>query len=407
MLEIDPLEALFYVLSLGYVVRGLQVAVNVRRNWDQIQLGVLLPQSKRLADQASFFLAVPVAVFFHELAHALMVWAFGGQVLRFNYFFFFGSVEHVGPYMPAQAWFISLAGTLGSLLFGLVVWLVLRNHRSPALSYFGLRSFRYQLYFSLVYYPVFTLLGFYGDWRTIYNFDATPLLSGATAFAHVVLLGLTWRADRRGFFQMPTFASQEEYERFAAMEAQAVANPQDDRIQLQLIETYRQAGMTNRAQRRLNAFLESRPNSAEGHLQMAALHAQKGERVSSKARDSAARALELGLSSPAGKAYANQLLGQYSFGSGKLDEAIDYYDSGIRAAQEANRPAVTAQLHYLRAVAYRRKERYHEAHEDIQKALVLARGSGEGQNYSLYEGELATIQHHSGRSLGPPPTRNA
>ena len=118
------------------------------------------------------------------------------------------------------------------------------------------------------------------------------------------------------------------------------------------------------------------------------------------------RALELGLSNPAGEAYANQLLGQYSLGSGKLDEAIDYYERGIRAAQEANRPAVTAHLHYLRAVAYRRRGRYHEAYEDIQKALVLARGSGEGQAYSLYEGELATIEHHSGRSLGPPPTRN-
>ena len=80
---------------------------------------------------------------------------------------------------------------------------------------------------------------------------------------------------------------------------------------------------------------------------------------------------------------------------------------GILAARQANRPAVTAHLHYLRAVAYRRGERYHDAYEDIQKALVLARGSGEGPAYSLYEGELATIEHQTGRSMGPPPTRNA
>jgi tetratricopeptide (TPR) repeat protein len=400
------LDNIFNILALVYVFRGLQVAVNVGRNWGQIQLGVLLPQSKRLADQASFFLAVPVSVFFHELAHALSVWAFGGQVLEFGYRFFWGYVQHAGSYAPAQAWFISLAGTLGSLLFGLAIWLGLRNNRSPALSYFGLRSFRYQLYFSLVYYPVFTLLGFYGDWRTIYNFEATPVLSGATAVAHVVLLGLTWRADRRGFFQAATFSSQAEHERFATLEAQAAANPQDDRMQLQLIETYRQSGMTNRAQQRLSAFLESHPDSAEAHLQMAVIQAQNKERVSSKARKSAEKALELGLSNPAGEAYANQLLGQYNIGAGKLDQAIDYYDRGILAAQKADRPATTAHLHYLRAVAYRRKGRYHDAYEDIQKALFLVRGSGEGQAYSLYEGELATIQHHTGRSMGPPPTRN-
>jgi tetratricopeptide (TPR) repeat protein len=397
---------IFNILALVYVVKGLQVAVNVGRNWGQIQLGVLLPQSKRLADQASFFLAVPVAVFFHELSHALAVWAFGGQVLEFGYRFFWGFVRPAGLFTPAQSWFIALAGTLGSLLFGLVLWLALRNHRSPALGYFGLRSFRYQLYFSLVYYPVFTLLGFYGDWRTIYNFGATPLLSAATAFAHVVLLGLTWRAERRGFFQMATFTSEAEQQRVTDLEAQAFANPQDDQIQLRLIETYRQVGMTNQAEQRLKAFLERRPNSADGHLQMAVLQTHNKDRVSSKARKSAERALELGLSNPAGVAYANQLLGQYSIGSGKLDEAIDYYSRGIQAAQEGNRPGMKAHLHYLRAVAYRRRKRYHEAYEDIQKALVLSRGSGDGQAYSLYEGELATIEHHSGRSMGPPPTRN-
>jgi tetratricopeptide (TPR) repeat protein len=231
------------------------------------------------------------------------------------------------------------------------------------------------------------------------------VLSGATALAHVVLLGLTWRADRRGFFQAATYASQAEQERLTALEAQAFAYPHDDQVQMQLIEAYRNSGMTNRAQQRLSAFLESHPNSAEAHLQMAAIQAQNKERVSSKARKSAERALELGLSNPAGEAYANQLLGQYSTGAGKLDQAIEYFDRGILAAQKADRPATTAHLHYLRAVAYRRKGRYHDAYEDIQKALVLVRGHGEGQAYSLYEGELATIEHHTGRSFGSPPNR--
>ena len=101
----------------------------------------------------------------------------GGQVAEFHYRAFWGYVVPIGSFTAAQSWFIAIAGTLASLAFGLFVWWVFRRASSSTLRYFGLRAFRFQVYFSLIYYPLFTLLGFDGDWRTIYDFSATPLLS--------------------------------------------------------------------------------------------------------------------------------------------------------------------------------------------------------------------------------------
>lgn len=106
----------------------------------------LTGEKQRLAEQAAFFLGVPPAVFVHELAHAVAVLAFGGQVAEFGYRVFWGYVVPQG-FTALENWIIALVGTLGSLGFGALLWLVLRRHESRTLQYFGLRAFRFQIYF--------------------------------------------------------------------------------------------------------------------------------------------------------------------------------------------------------------------------------------------------------------------
>lgn len=391
---------IFNLLTIFYAFRSLQIARLVYQNWGLLRSNSFTPQEKQIADRASFFLSVPVAVFFHELAHALAIWAFGGEVIEFGYRFFWGFVTSDSVFTAGQEWFIALAGTLGSLAFGLVAWLIFRRNSSPTLHYFGLRTFRYQIFFSLIYYPIFTLLGFYGDWRTIYDFNDTRVLSGLTAAFHLVSLGLFVWAERHGWFEMAAFQTMQDQEKFSELEARASANPQDQKLQLQLVEAYRHSGMNNLARDHLNTYLKQNPNSAEGHLQLAALRTQGKQQVPGKARDSAKKALDLGLSEPTAVAHANQIIGQYNLGVGKLDEAIDYFSRGIAAVAQARQPGLTGQLNYFRAVAYRRKGQYQVAYQDIQQAINLSRDTGEGQAVSHYMSELETIERHAGKSLG-------
>lgn len=399
------ITTVFNLLSLIYLFWGLQIARQIwggRREW---QGGSFTQNEKRLAEQASFFLAVPVGVFFHELAHALSIWLFGGGVAEFGYRVFWGFVRPTADsvFSPQQNWFIALAGTIGSLAFGFILWIILRNNPLPALRYFGLRAFRYQIFFSLIYYPIFTLIGFYGDWRVIYNdfrFDTTPLLSGLTLAVHIALLGLFFYANRIGWFEMPTFSSLAEQEQMRALERRAAANPQDNKLQLQLIDKYRQHGEKNKARNHLRAFLKENPRSAEGHLQSAALKAQDKQQIPKGASEDAARALSLNLSHPAGVAYANQLQGEYSLGVGRLDQAIDFFNQGIEALAATEQQGLISRLYHGRAVAHRRKGQYNLARDDIEVALELAHSSGQGQAISHYQAELATIEQQDTQSKG-------
>lgn len=396
---------IFNLLALVYLFQGLQVGRQIWSGRAEWQGGSFTQYEKRMAEQASFYLAVPIGVFFHEMAHAVAIWLFGGGVAEFGYRVFWGFVRPTADsvFTPQQDWFIALAGTIGSLVFGYVLWFVLRKNPLPAIRYFGLRAFRYQIFFSLVYYPVFTLLGFYGDWRTIYDnfrFDTTPALSGMTLAVHVAILGWFFYASRIGWFEMPTFSTKAEQEQMRALEKQAAANPHDTELQLRLIDMYRQHGEKNKARSHLRAFLKENSRSAEGYLQSAALKTQGKRQVPKGASEDAAKALSLGLANPAGIAYANQLQGEYSLGVGRLDQAIGFFNQGIEALASAERAALSAQLYHGRAVAYRRKGQYELARVDIESAIELARSSGQGQAMSQYQAELVTIERQSTQSKG-------
>lgn len=405
------MTTIFNLLSLFYAWRSLQIGLAVWRRRVELRQGVLTPGQAGLADQASFYLAVPVGVLVHESGHALTVWLFGGRVVEFGYRLFWGYVVPQGRFSPAQDWFISLAGTLGSLFFGLVVWLLLRRHPAGALRYFALRTLRFQIYFALIYYPLFSLVGLFGDWVAIYDFRATPLLSGLALIGHLAILGGYAWASRRGWFEMVSFETAAEYERFQDIQGQASANPQDSQAQLRLVEGLRVGGAMRQAQSRLRVFLQRNSSSAEGYLQLAILEGQRGRQISPQARRHAETALALGLTRPAAVAYAHRLLAQYALDTGRPDQAIDHLDQALatnvgssRFSDQAAEAATTnpdAHLYYLRSLAHRQRKRYEMAYQDIEQAIALAQAAGNGQAVAFYQNARETIEKHAGRPLGP------
>ena len=389
---------LFDLISLVYVFRSVQLSILLAREWRKIIAEPLTAYDKHQAEQAAFFIAVPLSVFFHELAHALAVWGFGGEVVGFIYRFFWGAVSHIGQYTPVERWFIALAGTLGSLLFGATVWWLLRGNRSSALRYFGLRAFRFQIYFSLLFYPLFSAVLPIGDWRVIYDFTATPLLSGVTLAVHLGFLLFYWRFDRQGWFEAPAHETAEAQAEFDRLVRETAVQPDNPALQLNLIDILRQGGAENRARRELRAFLQRNPHSALGHLELALIEADKQRNPSKKAAAAANEALQLGLENPHSKAAAHQIVAGYRLEMGDGGTAVDHYTQAIAALhnsppEQSRRPL--AILHRERGLAYRRQKQYDLAERDLRHALTLVEGMGEEGITAVLQDDLSILQTHT------------
>ena len=387
--------SLFNIFSFIYLFRGLQLLNQLRREWSSLKTEPLTSHNKHLGDQASFFVAVPIGVLLHEGGHALAIWLFGGQVVEFGYRVFWGYVVPQGTFTANQDWFISLAGTLGSLIFGIGIWLLLRYHNASSYRYFAL-----QLYFALIYYPIFTLFLPVGDWTTIYDFAATPIASAVTAVCHATILLLFWQADRTGWFERPAFETVEAQAQFQALQQQITLNSQDTQTQLQSIDIMRRGGANNKAKYLLNQYLKQEPNSPKAYLQRAALNG--GRNVSRKAADDVKKALQLGLSDPVSLIFAHQLLGGYYLEHNDAGTAVTHYSQAVAALSSAKTHQTAlqlAQLHHQRSRAYRRLQQHDLAFQDIQQAINLAEQSNDQPAISYYRDELKIIEDHAGRKF--------
>ncbi|MCP4428392.1 MAG: hypothetical protein GY803_28220 [Chloroflexi bacterium] len=393
---------LFNIFSLIYIFRSLQLTATVWREWSTIRQEPLNPRKKSLAEQASFFIAVPIGVFLHELGHALAVWLFGGEVLEFGYRVFWGYVLHPRTGVPAQEWFISLAGTLASLLFGVAIWLALKNNVSSSLRYFGLRALRFQGYFSTIYYPIFTLLGFEEDWKMIYDFGATPILSGLTIPFHLGLVLLFYWGDRTGWFERPSHQTISDRDQFTSLRQQASLEPHNTRLQLQYIDALRQSGAINQAKTKLKAFIRQNPDSGTAYLQLAVLDIANKSQIPKRASQHLRQALNLGLPNPSSLAYAHQLLGKYNLDRNQPEEAIIQLNQALaqkvegETMEESRRQSA---LYCLRSQAYRRQQQYQPAYQDIQQAIALAQQTGDEKLTAYYREEQAIIQNHAGHKV--------
>lgn len=400
--------SLFDILGLIYLFRSVQLGLQIWREWGSIRSEPFNAHKKQMANQASYFIAVPIGVLIHEFSHAVAVWLSGGQVAEFHYRAFWGYVVPQGNFTPAQTWFIAVAGTVGSLLFGVAIWLLLRHASSTTLRYFGLRAFRFQVYFSLIYYPVFTLLGFNGDWRTIYDFSATPILSAVTAVSHLGILFYFWRGDRSGWFEYPSYETMQEQEAFETLAAEVPLNPYNSELQVQYIDDLRRGGAQNKAKHQLKQFLAQNPDSAIGYLELAAVSSAGKAQISKKAAQNAELALKLGLANPQQNIYAHEIAGRYQLEIDQIDAALRHFTQAIEIlAGQKERLALDQliQLHILRSQAYRRHQNYELSYQDILEALSLAQKTGSEFRIRQAEQELETLESHTGRSYGASPMK--
>ena len=61
-------------IALLYAYRAVQLAITIFRQRAKLLASPLTRYKKHIAQEASFLIAVPPSVFFHELGHALAVW---------------------------------------------------------------------------------------------------------------------------------------------------------------------------------------------------------------------------------------------------------------------------------------------------------------------------------------------
>ena len=396
------LPILFTFLSFSQAYRGLPIARTLQQKWQALQKNPLTAAKKQLAEDASFFVAVPISIFIHEAGHALAVLAFGGRVLEFGYFFFWGYVLPAGDFSPLQYWIIASAGTWGNLLFALAIWLWWRRNPSNFVRYLMLRTIRFQIFYALIYYPLFTALLQIGDWRTIYDFAQTPVLSGLTAVLHIGIVGVHILADRRGVYEMPAFQDVAQTAVLEDLAQQVAANPTDLTLQARYIDVLRSGGALNLAKQQVQSVLKSHPNWAEGYLLRALLAAHNRRRIPSTAVKDARQALHLGLAQPVQRSMAHQILGDYALKTERYGEAVQHFDAAIAELERerdehgrlpTHRLIGLAHAHYLRSGAYRRQRNYTAAQSDMQTAIRLAQQANRANLVETYQNELAqTIQ---------------
>ncbi len=164
------------LISLVYVVIGLRVVGDLWRNRTQIFDRNLTPQDRMQITQAAFFLLIPLSVALHELGHAIAVWAFGGEVVDFGFYFFAGYVSYAEPFTDFQHLVVSAAGTIVNIIIGVVVLgfvFLKRPPMRPAFNELLITFAVLQGANALIFYPLLDFAtDMNGDWRQMYSSDA-------------------------------------------------------------------------------------------------------------------------------------------------------------------------------------------------------------------------------------------
>ncbi len=183
------------LISIFYVIISVKVALELIRQRRYLFSGFITSYHSRLTVNAAFFFLVPIGVFLHELGHAIAIWYFGGTVTDFEWRIFWGYVASEGDFTDVERWWISFSGNLVSIVLGLISLHLYRYFGKPFFRSLVRNFARLQIVFSLVVYPLFSLIAV-GDWARIYNFSLKPY-SQITLGLHILLL---FYLRRKGVF---------------------------------------------------------------------------------------------------------------------------------------------------------------------------------------------------------------
>lgn len=187
---------LFVVSALVAGVSLVDVARHHRALFDD---RFTLDERQRLLRFALFVL-LPLSVLAHEGGHALAVNLFGGEVVGFGFFLYYGYVEHIGRYTAHELAAIAFAGPLVNIVLGFAALAIGWYRSMPApVRYLILIFGFFELANALIFYPILDAVGgIAGDWETIYSRE-TPIFSLAVGFVHGgILIGgiMAWRSTR-------------------------------------------------------------------------------------------------------------------------------------------------------------------------------------------------------------------
>ncbi|MEM7334371.1 MAG: hypothetical protein AAF490_19970 [Chloroflexota bacterium] len=390
--------SIFTLLSLFYVYQAFRLGQTIWGDWANFKKNPMTQLQKQRANRAAFFIVVPFSVAIHELAHALAIWLFGGQVVGGGFFFFWGYVVPSGTFSPFENWFISLAGTIGSLLVGLSVWLYYRGSSSNTLHYFGVRAVREQIILSLIYYPVFTAVSQIGDWRSIYDFAATPLWSSITAVFHTIILIGYFLMERQGRFDQLAFRTMAEKDKYDQLQT-ALKNGLDPKLQLQEIALLRENGLRRLAGNKLSGFIKQYPNNGDAYYELVLLQINTQQKaVPAIAYNNIQKAMALGISSKNKQVFAYRVIGQYHLDRGELETAIEQYGLGLKFfdltqlnAFSSQEKSILASLFHARSLALKELSQFERAHQDIHQAIDLAMLNGNKTAVQQFEETRASI----------------
>lgn len=181
----DLISIFYCVIALGVIRRLIK---NRQSFWDDI----ISPQDMRLVSETAFFLLIPIGVLLHELGHAVAVWHYGGTVVDFEWRIFWGYVLPEGDFTIPQHWWISFSGNLVSIVIGIIPLFFISRLKKLILRLLLAQFAKIELIYSLIFYPLFSFVGFRGDWIRIYDFSIKPYAQ-ITFIFHIVLLIFLWR----------------------------------------------------------------------------------------------------------------------------------------------------------------------------------------------------------------------
>ena len=191
--------------STGIISIFLLIAA-VATVWDVVRGRAEIFDERLTADDRNrivrlvIFVLLPLSIVLHELGHAIAVWSFGGEVLDFGFYLYYGYVSHQGFYTDLDLAIISFAGPIVNVVLGLgafaIAWFWPRR---PAWNYLLFVFCAFELFNALVFYPLFDFGGgIAGDFSSMYS-SATPVFSLAVGFFHVLILVgavVFWRTPR-------------------------------------------------------------------------------------------------------------------------------------------------------------------------------------------------------------------
>jgi hypothetical protein len=186
----------FGLLSLFYIFLGARFLLQFVPRRREIFDNNFTTNDRSMLGQAAFFILLPISVALHELGHAIAIWAMGGEVLGFGFYFFSGYVSYdPRDFSDVQQTVIAFAGTFVNLLLIVLALAVVFLKRPPLRPPWN--ELLLQFVFisginALIFYPLMdVLLGMSGDWTQIYQ-SGVPWLTAIIVIVQVGFIAAGW-----------------------------------------------------------------------------------------------------------------------------------------------------------------------------------------------------------------------